>query len=209
MGMKFTKVAVDAFEKFTFNAGIMARTFNPATAEVGDIIAATSGGITFATNPTYTDYGEDVDNVPANTKQLLRITAYDPVISGTRLTIDANDIAELIGGADVSAATEGAGGTTEGTANAAGVQKITPRAKLKDTDFKDVWFIVDYSDVNEGSSAGFMAVHVKNALNRTGFQVQTGKNAKGQETFEYHGHYDITDENQTPPFDVYIKKGTE
>ena len=197
MGMKFTKVAVDAFEKFTFNAGIMARTFNPATAEVGDIIAATSGGIQFATNPTYTDFGEDVDNVPANTKQLLRITAYDPVISGTRLTIDANDVAELIGGADV---------TTEGNA---GVQKIVPRATLKDTDFKDVWFIVDYSDVNEGSSAGFMAVHVMNALNRTGFQVQTGKNAKGQETFEYHGHYDITDEDQTPPFEVYIKKGTE
>ena len=197
MGMKFTKVAVDAFEKFTFNAGIMARTFTPATGEVGDIIAATSGGITFATNPTYTDYGEDVDNVPANTKQLLRITAYDPVISGTRLTIDENDVAELIGGADV---------TAEGTS---GVQKITPRATLKDTDFKDVWFIVDYSDVNVGSSAGFMAVHVKNALNRTGFQVQTGKNAKGQETFEYHGHYDITDEDQTPPFEVYIKKGTE
>ena len=197
MGMKFTKVAVDAFEKFTFNAGIMARTFTPATGEVGDIIAATSGGIQFATNPTYTDYGEDVDNVPANTKQLLRITAYDPVISGTRLTIDENDIAELIGGADV---------TAEGNA---GVQKIAPRATLKNTDFKDVWFIVDYSDVNEGSSAGFMAVHVMNALNRTGFQVQTGKNAKGQETFEYHGHYDITDEDQTPPFEVYIKKGTE
>ena len=197
MGMKFTKVAADAFEKLTLNAGIMCRTFQPETGTIGEIIAATSGGISFATNPTYTDYGEDVDNVPANTKQLLRVTAYDPVISGTQLTLDESDIAALIGGADI------------GTASAAGVTKITPRSDLKDEDFKDVWFIVDYSDVNTGTDAGFIAIHLMNALNRTGFQLQTGKNSKGQDTFEYHGHYDITDDDQTPPFEVYIKKGTE
>jgi len=197
MGMKFTKVASDAFEKLTLNAGIICRTFVPDTGVVTDIIAATTGGLTFAENPTYTDFGEDVDNVPANTKQMLRITAYDPVISGTQLTLDAATIAELIGGADV------------GTASTAGVTKISPRAVLKEADFKDLWFIVDYSDVNTGATAGFVAIHLINALNRTGFQLQTGKNAKGQSTFEYHGHYDITDEDQTPPFEVYIKKGTE
>ena len=196
MGMKYTKVASDAFEKLTLNAGIICRTFTPDTGAVGDIVAATSGGISFATNPTYTDFGEDVDNVPANTKQLLRITAYDPVISGTQLTLDAEAIAELIGGADV------------GTASTAGVTKISPRAVLKEEDFKDLWFIVDYSDVNTGATAGFVAIHLMDALNRTGFNLQTGKNSKGQDTFEYHGHYDITDEDQTPPFEVYIKKGT-
>lgn len=197
MGMKYTKVASDAFEKLTLNAGIICRTFAPETGTVTDIIAATTGGLTFAENPTYTDFGEDVDNVPANTKQMLRITAYDPVISGTQLTLDSATIAELIGGADV------------GTASAAGVTTISPRAVLKETDFKDLWFIVDYSDVNTGATAGFVAIHIMNSLNRTGFQLQTGKNAKGQSTFEYHGHYDITDEDQTPPFEVYIKKGTE
>lgn len=197
MGMKYTKVASDAFEKLTLNAGIICRTFTPDTGTFGEIVAATSGGISFATNPTYTDFGEDVDNVPANTKQLLRITAYDPVISGTQLTLDAATIAELIGGADV------------GTASAAGVTKISPRAVLKEEDFKDLWFIVDYSDVNTGATAGFVAIHIMNSLNRTGFNLQTGKNSKGQDTFEYHGHYDITDEDQTPPFEVYIKQGTE
>lgn len=197
MGMKYTKIAADAFEKLTLNAGIICRTFDPETGTVTDIIAATTGGLTFAENPTYTDFGEDVDNVPANTKQMLRITAYDPVISGTQLTLDAATIAELIGGADV------------GTASAAGVTKISPRAVLKEADFKDLWFIVDYSDVNTGTTAGFVAIHIMNSLNRTGFQLQTGKNAKGQSTFEYHGHYDITDEDQTPPFEVYIKQGTE
>lgn len=197
MGMKYTKVASDAFEKLTLNAGIICRTFVPDTGVVTDIIAATTGGLTFAENPTYTDFGEDVDNVPANTKQMLRITAYDPVISGTQLTLDAATIAELIGGADVE------------TASTAGVTKISPRAVLEEADFKDLWFIVDYSDVNTGTTAGFVAIHLMNSLNRAGFQLQTGKNAKGQSTFEYHGHYDITDEDQTPPFEVYIKKGTE
>ncbi len=197
MGMKYTKVSADAFEKLTLNAGIICRTFTPDTGVVGDIIAATTGGLTFAENPTYTDFGEDVDNVPANTKQLLRITAYDPVISGTQLTLDETAIAELIGGADIE------------QASAAGVRKISPRAVLKESDFKDVWIIVDYSDVNTGTTAGFVAIHIMNALNRTGFQLQTGKNAKGQSTFEYHGHYDITDDDQTPPFECYIKKGTE
>lgn len=195
MGMKYTKVAADAFEKLVMNAGIIADAFTPETAVVGNILAATTGGLQFASNPTYTDFGEDVDNVPNNTKQLLRITAFDPVLSGTMLTVDAATIKNLIGAADA------------GQASAGGVTKVTPRATLEEEDFDDIWFIADYSDVNTGTSAGFIAIHIMNAMNRTGFQLQTGKNAKGQSTFEYHGHYDITDEDQTPPFEIYVKKG--
>ena len=195
MGMKYTKVAADAFEKLVMNAGIIADDFNPETAVVGNILAATTGGLQFASNPTYTDFGEDVDNVPNNTKQLLKITAFDPVLSGTMLTVDADIIKAQIGAADKETPTSG------------GVTKITPRATLEDGDFDDIWFIADYSDVNTGTSAGFIAIHIMNAMNRTGFQLQTGKNAKGQSTFEYHGHYDITDEDQTPPFEIYVKKG--
>ena len=195
MGMKYTKVAADAFEKLVMNAGIIADSFTPETAVVGNILAATTGGLQFASNPTYTDFGEDVDNVPNNTKQLLRITAFDPVLSGTMLTVDADIIKAQIGAADKETPTSG------------GVTKITPRATLEDGDFDDIWFIADYSDVNTGNSAGFVAIHIINAMNRTGFQLQTGKNAKGQSTFEYHGHYDITDEDQTPPFEIYVKKG--
>lgn len=195
MGMKYTKVAADAFEKLVMNAGIITDAFTPETAVVGNILAATTGGLQFASNPTYTDFGEDVDNVPNNTKQLLKITAFDPVLSGTMLTVDADIIKAQIGAADKETPTSG------------GVTKITPRATLEDEDFDDIWFIADYSDVNTGTSAGFIAIHIMNAMNRTGFQLQTGKNAKGQSTFEYHGHYDITDEDQTPPFEIYVKKG--
>lgn len=191
MGMKYTKVPDDLFKKIQINAGIICTGFTPSTGTVTTILSATSGGIQFASNPTYTDFFEDVDNLPPNTKQGKRITAWDPTLSGTMLEVDAANVKKRLGAAD--------------TTTSDGVTKITPRATLEESDFADIWFVGDYSDENTGASAGFIAIHIMDALNTTGFQLQTGKNAKGQSTFEFHGHYDITDEEQTPPFEIYVK----
>lgn len=191
MGMKYTKVPDDLFKKIQINAGVICTGFTPASGTVETILSATSGGIQFASNPTYTDFFEDVDNLPPNTKQGKRITAWDPVLSGTMLEVDAANVKKRLGAAD--------------TTTADGVTKITPRATIDESDFADIWFVGDYSDENTGANAGFIAIHIMSALNTTGFQLQTGKNAKGQSTFEFHGHYDITDEDQTPPFEIYVK----
>lgn len=190
--MQYTQVAADAFEKLQMNAGILVDSFVPSTGVIGNIIGATTGGLTFNSNPTYEDFGEDVDNVPANTMQLKRITSFDPVISGTLLTVTAAVAAKLVGPADV--------GTTDTT-------KITPRNQLTEDDFDDVWIIGDYSDKNTGTTAGFVAIHIMNALNTAGFQLTTTKNGKGQFAFEFHGHYDIED-IETVPFEIYVKAGT-
>ena len=168
--MKFTQVPSDTWSKLQMNAGILAEGFTPATGTVGTLIGATTGGITFNSNPTYTDFGEDVDNVPANTYQLKRIESYDPVISGTFVTVSAALAASLTGGADVD------------TANTA---HVVPREELEAADFDDVWFIGDYSDVNTGSTAGFLAIHIMNAMNTAGFQIKSTKNGKGNFSFEY------------------------
>lgn len=193
MGLKYTKVAADTFQKLSLNAGIICKNFVPATGVVSQILGATSGGVNFATNPTYVDFGEDVDNVPANTKQLKQLQAFDPTMSGTLLTLDPATARSLVGAADI-----------DGT----DTTKIVPRSQLKSSDFEDIWWVGDYSDVNTGSSAGFIAIHIKDALNVSGFQIQSGKNAKGQLAFEFHGHYDIEDEDQEPPFEIYVKAGT-
>ena len=193
MGMAFTKVDPNLFKKIQINAGIICKGFTPATGVFTDILSATSGGITFASNPTYSDFFDDVDNLPPNTKQGKRITAWDPTLSGTMLEVNAENVKSRLGAADTE--------TTSGST----ITKITPRATLKDTDFDDIWFIGDYSDVNTGEGAGFIAIHIMDALNTVGFQLKTGKNAKGQSTFEYHGHYDVTDDDQTPPFEIYVK----
>lgn len=190
MGLKYTKMPTDTFEHIQLNAGILVKGFVPETGEYTSIAGATTGGIQFATNPTFTDFGEDIDNCPPNTKQLKRVSYYDPTMSGTFLTCTAAGIASLLGAADV-----------EGV-------KVIPRAQLLSTDFKELTWIGDYSDVNTGANAGFLAIQLKNALNTTGFQIQSSKDAKGTMSFEYHAHYDLADEEQTPPFAIYCKAGT-
>ena len=190
--MKFTQVKTDAFQNLQMNAGIMCDTFNPATGTIGNILGATTGGFTFNSNPTYLDFGEDVDNCPPNTWQLKRVSYYDPVISGTFLTISATDAKRLVGGADIPS-----NNTTH----------VVPRGSLESTDFSDVWVIGDYSDKNTGNTAGYLAVHLKKVLNTAGIQWTSTKDGKGQFAFEFHGHYDLQNVDDVP-FEIYCKAGT-
>jgi len=199
--MQYTKVAPNTFQKLQMNAGILVDSFVPSTGVIGNILAATTGGLAFASNPTYEDFGENVDNVPANTMQLKRIMGYDPAISGTALTVDSGFVKTLVGAAQYGTTTSG-GSTVEDETH------IIPTHELTEDDFGDVWMIGDYSDHNTGATtAGFCAIHIMNALNIDGFQLQTAKNDKGQFAFNFHGHYDLEDID-TVPFEIYIKPGT-
>lgn len=193
MGMKFTKVPSDTFQTIQLNAGILCDSFVPDTLEVGNIIGATSGGVNFNSNPTYADFGEDVDNVPANTKELKRLQSFDPTMSGTFITVSAGAVKRLLAAADIDSQS---------------AIKVVPRSVLKTTDFAGLWWIGDYSDENEGASAGFIAIHLADALNTTGFQIQSSKNGKGTMPFEFHAHYSLEDEDLEPPFEIYVKAGT-
>lgn len=195
--MKFTKLPADTFQKLVLNAGILVDAFTPATGVIGNLMGATTGGITFNSNPTYTDFGEDVDNCPNNTMELKRIDQFDPAMSGTFLTLTAAVVKDLIGAADIE--------VSDAT-------HVIPRDHLIEDDFKEVWWIGDYSDINNdggtGStrSAGFLAVHLMNSLNTGGFQITSSKNAKGQMAFDFHGHYSLENIEEVP-FEVYCKAG--
>ena len=194
--MKFTQVPTDTFENLVLNAGILVDTFTPASGVIGNILGATTGGIEFSTNPTFIDFGEDIDNIPDGTKQLKRLKSFDPAMSGTFLTVDTATVKSLIGAADV--------GTSDTT-------KVIPRNQLLDADFEDVWWVGDYSDKNVDAesthTAGYIAIHLMNALNTAGFKITSSKDNKAQMAFEYHGHYDISNIS-TPPFEIYVKAGT-
>lgn len=200
--MKYTKIPEDTFEKLQLNAGILVDGFTPATGVIGNLLGATTGGISFASNPSYTDFGEDIDNCPANMMELKKLEGYDPTMSGTFLTVSPAAIKALAGSADVD--------TSDSS-------HIVPRNDLLTTDFDDVWWIGDYSNINNdeeasGSSgtdgsAGFLAIHLLNALNTSGIQITSAKNAKGQMAFEYHAHYSM-DAQDTVPFEIYCKAGT-
>lgn len=187
--MKYSQIPVDTFQKLTLNAGILVDSFDPNTGEIGNILGATKGGITFNSNPTFSDFGEDIDNCPNNMKELKRLESYDPTMSGSFLTCTPELARSLVGPADVS-----------------DTIRVIPRQVLLQTDFTEVWWIGDYSDVNTGEDAGYMAIHLLNALNQSGFQMTSAKNSKVEYAFEYHGHYSI-DAQETVPFEIYIKQG--
>lgn len=190
MSQKYTRVPADTFEKLQLNAGVLLTDFDPATGSIAeaDLLGATTGGIQFSTNPTFTDFGEDIDNVPNNMMELKHLEGFDPQMSGTLLTCTPAVAKKLVGVGDVN-----------------GI-KVVPRAELLTTDFEDVWWVGDYSDVNTGDSAGFIAIHMMNSLNTAGFQIQSEKNNKGKLAFEFHGHYSIEDQD-TVPFEIYVKQG--
>lgn len=180
----FNKITADAFEKLQFGAGIVCTDFNPAEpAAVADekIMFATSGGVSFKATPTYTDYGEDMDNCPANMKELKHLESWEAVLSGTALTIDGASAKKLVGAADSA------------------TNKVTPRNELKQIDFSDIWWVGEYG------ADGCVAVHLINALSTDGFSLQTGDKAKGQFAFSFTGHYGINAQD-TPPFEIYIVK---
>ena len=194
--MKFTTVAADAFQKFQLNAGVILTEFDPSagTLDRSKIFIATNDGSEFTAEPEYEDFGEDVDNVPANTKELKVLTNVNVTLSGTGKTVDGPVLKALMGAADIT--------TTNG------VTKVTPRADLIDDDFIDeLWWVGDYSDHNGATNGGFLAIKLINALSTGGFSFQSNNKGKADIDYEFTGHYTIQDMTVVP-YEVYLKAGT-
>ena len=189
--MKYTKIPETTFQNLQLNAGVLLSAFNPESATVANesIIGATTGGVNFTATPTFSDYGEDIDNCPKNMKELKKLDAWEISMSGTYVTVDANAVKSLVGAADVS------------------VNKITPRNDVLLTDFTDIWWVGDYSDKNGETNGGFVAIHMMNALSTGGFAIQSSDNGKGNFAFTYTAHYSMSAQD-TVPFEVYVKAGT-
>lgn len=189
--MKFTRIPETTFKNIQLNAGILVREFNPATQEIDGLMGATTGGINFTATPTFEDFGDDIDNCPKNTMELKKLTEWDVSLSGTFVTMTAETAHTLVGAADVD--------PLDNT-------KIIPRKDVLLSDYEDVWWIGDYSDVNTGENAGYCAVHMLNALNTGGFQIQSNDKGKGNFAFEFTGHVSM-DAQDVVPFELFIKEG--
>ena len=189
--MKFTKIPETTFKNLQLNAGVLLSSFNTETAAVTSesIIGATTGGVNFTATPTFSDYGEDIDNCPKNMMELKKLDSWEISMSGTYVTVDVNAVKALVGAADVSG------------------NKITPRNDVKISDFSDIWWVGDYSDQNGDTNGGYVAIHMMNTLSTGGFAIQSSDNGKGNFAFTYTAHYSM-DAQETVPFEVYVKAGT-
>lgn len=192
--MKFRKIPENTFKNIVLNAGVLLSSFTPATPTIEDtnILGATTGGINFTATPTFTDFGEDIDNCPKNMKELKKLDSWEVKLTGTFITTNTSLIALLMGAGDV--------GTSDTT-------KVTPRVDVASTDFKDLWFVCDYSDKNGENNGGFCAIKIINALSTGGFSMQSADKGKAQFSFEFTGHVSMSAQTVVP-FEVYLKEGT-
>ena len=180
--MKYTQIPQDTFKNIQLNAGVLLKAFAP---DAGTLKATDILGATSG--------GAHFTATPSFIDFGEDIDGWEAKMSGTFVTVTAGLAVKLTGAADES------GG------------KITPRNELKASDFADLWWVGDYSAVNEdgsdGASAGFCAIRLLNSLSTGGFQIQSSKKGKGQLAFEFTGHYSM-EHPETVPFEIYVKAGT-
>lgn len=177
---KFTQIPQNTFETLQIEAGVISREFNPDTAELDkeNIICATTGGITVAATPTFSDYGSDVDNCPNNMMELKHLDSWEVSIQFTSLGTSPELLAMALGCADVNG------------------NKVTPRASLKQSDFKSIWWVGDKAN------GGMVAAHLFNALSTSGLSLKTTKAGKGQISVTMTGHVSI-DAQDVVPIEFY------
>lgn len=192
--MKYTTTPSDLFQHLQMNAGIITEEFIPETGEFNKIIGATTGGISFTATPEFSDFGEDIDNVPDNMLELKKKSSETVSATGTFVSVSAQLAAKLVGAADI-----------EENEN---YIKIVPRRDVLRSDFKTIWLIGDYSDINTGERAGYLAIKIMNALSTGGFQMQTTDSGKGNFAFELMGHYSLENQDQVP-YEIYVRQGKE
>ena len=181
---RYTVIPQDTFDALQLDAGVLLKNFDVAAAANGedgftnaDIICATTGGISASCVPTFSDLGEDIDNVPLNMKELKHLDSWECTVSTTSLGTSPELIRRSLGCADIDTGTG---------------YKIIPRADLLQTDFADIWWVGDKAN------GGLVAIRIFNALATSGFAIQTSKNGKGQITLEIVGHVSIHAQKVVP-----------
>lgn len=180
---RFTVVANDAFDALQVDAGVILTNFDPTnpytTPASADILATTTGGVNPTCVPTFSDYGEDVDNVPNNMMEFKHLDGWEAKMSFSSIKFNAANTKWALGAAD-----------TELLAN--GVTVVKPRRDVKLADFQDLWWVGDKAN------GGAYAINLKNALSTGGLNIQSTKNGKGTNQIEVTGHVSINAQDEMP-----------
>lgn len=184
---RFTLIANDAFDALQTDAGVILTDFDPEnpyrTPLSDEILATTTGGVNPTCAPTYSDYGEDVDNVPNNMKEFKHLDGWEAKMAFSSIKFNAANTKWALGAAE-----------TELLSN--GVTKITPRRDVLQKDFKSIWWVGDKAN------GGAYAIKLLNALSTGGLNIQSNKNGKGTNAIEVTGHVSI-DAQDVMPMEIY------
>ena len=190
MARRFTQVKPDAFKDIQVEAGVITTEFNPANPilDRSKIICVTSGGINPVCKPTYSDYFEDLDNVPNDTMEGKQVDSWDCSLATTMVDVTPAGVKLGLGAADIDANDQ---------------TRITPRSSLRLSDFTpSIWWVGDRAD------GGFFAIQMLNALSTEGFSLQTTKKGKGTIGLTIKGHFSMNAVD-TVPMNFYVVEGED
>lgn len=156
-----TKISADAANNMQIQAGLLLNTFdvtNPVEPADADIICATTGDFNITCVPQTSDFFEDVNNAPNNTKEGKHITGWDCGLTVGCLEITEDTLKMALGAADIGAD----GG-------------VHPRSDYKQTDFAPYYWVADMVDENK-----LLAVVMDDTVSTGGVSLTTTKNGKGK-----------------------------
>ena len=190
MARRFTQVKPDAFKDIQVEAGVIITEFNPANPilDRSKILCVTSGGINPTCKANYSDYFEDLDNVPNNTMEGKQLDSWDCSLATTMVDVTPAGVKLGLGAADIDA--------NDST-------RITPRSTLNLSDFTpSIWWVGDRAD------GGFFAIQMLNALSTEGFSLQTTKKGKGSMGLTIMGHFSMNAVD-TVPMNFYVVEGDD
>lgn len=193
MSNPYNRVTADAFQQMQLDAGVLLDEFDWAnpfdTPDDEHIIATTTGGINPVCEPTYEDLGEDVDNVPNNMLDFLKLTGWNCQMSFTSIKFNAANTKWALSAADEGDAPTGAPyGTT----------RIVPRANIKMSDAQDIYAAFPMAD------GGIFVVVLKNAVSTGGLNIQSTKNGKGTNKVTLTGYVTADAQDEMPMEFIHI-----
>lgn len=183
----YKELREDAWKSMQFGAGVILSAFdvnNPLEIPSNDdIIATTTGGITFDYTNNWTDLADGVDNAAKGMKEFRRIESTDVTFSFDSLTFNSDNIKWAIGTADKVKVSDS-------------VTEIVPRYNVKDSDFETVYIAAPKTD------GGGIVIECKNVISENGLSVKTEDGGKGTMSMSFRCCPSIYEQTK-PPIKIY------
>lgn len=188
--MNFDILQESDFNAMVFDSGIIVSDFDPDNWEMpteGDVSIVTSGDITVNDGVTSINLGDDVNNIFFNYAELQVVTGKEAsTISVTALKFDTEGIRTALGAADI---------------DQTDTRKVTTRLYYKDTDFKNLAFVMHKID------GGYVAVVMNMALSTGGLAITATKGGKGKMALTFTGFRSIKSKS-VGEIEYYVSTGT-
>lgn len=187
---KATKITADAANKMQINAGLLLNKFNvkaPAEPQDEDIVCETQGDYSIACTPATSDFFEDVNNAPTNTKEGKRITGWSCSLGITALSITEDTLALSLG----ASKKDDDGG-------------IRAHTQYKSEDFKSFYWIGDMIDDSK-----LFVVAMDDTVSTGGLSFTATNNGKGGLALTLTPHTSIETPDKVPMAFYILEKTAE